>query len=87
MSYIVYSCLKLVSVLVRGQDIQQDNWLSCRTLEEWVSEHHPLRIVRLLINGITTFWTSQLHDAKKVLKEPKMGSSSVLYNANDNGYH
>jgi transposase len=37
---------------MRGQDIQQDEWFSYKTLEERVPEDHPLRIVRLLTNGI-----------------------------------
>lgn len=37
---------------MRGQDIQQDEWFSYKTLEERVPEDHPLRIVRVLTNGI-----------------------------------
>ena len=37
---------------MRGQDIQQEEWFSYKTLEERVPEDHPLRIVRLLTNGL-----------------------------------
>ena len=36
---------------MRGQDIQQADWLSYKTLEERVPEDHPLRLFRLLTNG------------------------------------
>jgi transposase len=37
---------------MRGQDIQQADWFSYKTLEERVPEDHPLRLVRLLTNGL-----------------------------------
>lgn len=37
---------------MRGQDIQQEEWFSYTTLEERVPEDHPLRVVRLLTNGL-----------------------------------
>jgi transposase len=37
---------------MRGQDIQQEDWFSYKTLEERVPEDHPLRLVRVLTNGL-----------------------------------
>jgi transposase len=37
---------------MRGQDIQQADWFSYKTLEERVPEGHPLRLIRLLTNGL-----------------------------------
>jgi len=37
---------------MRVQDIQQADWFSYKTLEERVPEDHPLRLVRLLTNGL-----------------------------------
>jgi len=37
---------------MRGQDIQQAEWFSYKTLEERIPEDHPLRTVRVLTNGI-----------------------------------
>ena len=37
---------------MRGQDIQQGEWFSYKTLEEWVPEDHPLRIIHVVINGL-----------------------------------
>jgi transposase len=37
---------------MRGQDIQQEEWFSYKTLEERVPDDHPLRLVRLLTNGL-----------------------------------
>ncbi|WP_347987634.1 IS5 family transposase [Methylomonas sp. AM2-LC] len=37
---------------MRGQDIQQEEWFSYKTLEERVPVNHPLRTVQVLTNGI-----------------------------------
>lgn len=37
---------------MRGQAIQQEEWFSYKVLEERVPNGNPLRVVRLLTNGL-----------------------------------
>jgi transposase len=63
---------------MRGQDIQQEEWFSYKTLEERVPEDHPLRMVRLLTNGLLKSMDSEFEKLYSSTGRPSIPPERLL---------
>jgi transposase len=63
---------------MRGQDIQQEEWFSYKTLEERVPDNHPLRIVRLLTNGLLKSMDSEFEKLYSWTGRPSIPPERLL---------